>query len=110
VALGDLRALVLGDHALHLDQQPRLRVIGDLGRVGEVHLATEPLELVEHQHLVCVGAREPVRGQAPHRLDHAGLGGVPERVEAGAIQARAGVAVIKELGHDFVTVGGHPRA
>ena len=73
-----------------------------------MNLAAEPLELVEHQHLVCVGAREPVRGQAPHRLDHAGLGGVAERVQAGAVKPRAGVAVVEELGHDLVAFRRHP--
>jgi hypothetical protein len=97
VALGDLRSLVLSDHTLHLGQQPRLGVIGDLGRVGEVHLAAEPVELVEHQHLVGVGAREPVGRQAPHRLDHACLGGVAQRVQAGAVKPRAGVAAIEVL-------------
>ena len=110
VALGDLRPLVLGDHALHLGQQPRLGVIVDRGSVGEVHLAAEPVELVEHEHLVGVGAREPVRGQAPDRVDRAGLGCVAQRVQPGAVQPRAGVAVVGELGHDLVTVLRHPCA
>lgn len=77
VAFGDLRFLVLGDHALNLGQQGGLRVIsGQVRGVGEVHPDTEAGELVEHEHLVGVGAREPVRGQAPHRLEQAGLGGV----------------------------------
>ena len=76
VALGDLRPLVLCDHALHLGQQPRLGIVVDRGRVGEPHLAAKPVEFVEHEHLIRVGAREAIGCQAPHRLDHARLGSV----------------------------------
>jgi hypothetical protein len=73
VALRDFRPLVLCDHALHLGQQPRLGIVVDRGRVGEAHLAAKPVEFVEHQHLIRVGARETIGRQAPHSLDHARL-------------------------------------
>jgi hypothetical protein len=69
VPLGDLGALVLGDHALHLHQQPRLGVVIERWRVEEAHGHAEAGQLVQDQHLVGVGAREPVGGQAPQRLE-----------------------------------------
>ena len=72
VAFGDLGFLVFGDHALHLGEQGGLRVVGGQPRgVGERHGDAEAVQLVEHQHLVGVGAGEPVRRQAPHPLRRA---------------------------------------
>jgi hypothetical protein len=81
VAFGDLGFLVFGDHALHLGEQHRLRVVGGQSwRVGEGDGDSEARQLVEHEHLVGVGAGEPVRGQAPHSFDEPGFGGITQGV------------------------------
>jgi len=72
-----------------------LRVAGgQVGSVGEAHRDPEAGQLVQHEDLVGVGAGEPVRGQAPHQLEQAGLGGVAQRVQAGPVQPGAGLAVV----------------
>jgi hypothetical protein len=133
VPFGDLRFLVLGDHALHLREQRGLRVAGGQVRgVGEPHADPEAGQLVQDEDLVGVGAGEPVRGQAPHHLEQAGLGGVAQRVQAGPVQPGAGLAVVHVLAGQLVAarrdvlaqhvqlradraafglpLGGHPRA
>ena len=100
VALGDLRALVFGDHALDLDQQLGLRVIAGRRTVEEADRHAEALELFEDQHLVGVGAREAIRAQAQDGVQRAGLGRVAQAVQRGAVQPRARVAVVDELGND----------
>jgi hypothetical protein len=110
VALGDLGALVFGDHALDLDEQPGLRVVAGRRAVEEAHLDAETLELFEDQHLVGVGAREPIGAQAQDRVQRAGLGRVAQPVQRGPIQPRAGVAVVDELGDDVVAVRAGRRA
>jgi hypothetical protein len=60
VALSDLRLLVLGDHPLDLREEAGLRIVVERRRVGEQHAYVKPLELVEHEHLISVGAGEPV--------------------------------------------------
>jgi hypothetical protein len=77
VSFGDLGFLVFGDHALDLGEQGGLRVVGGKPRrVGERHGDPEAVQLVEHQHLVGVGAGEPVRRQAPHPFHEPSLGGI----------------------------------
>jgi len=105
VALGDLRALVFGDHALHLHEQRGLRILAERRAFEEPHLAPEPLKLLEDQHLVGVGAREPVGAQAQHAVEHAGLGGVAQAVERRAVEPRPRVAVVDELLDDLVPIG-----
>ena len=106
VPFGDLRLLVLGDHALHLGEQRGLRVIGgQVGGVGEPHRDPEAGQLVQDEDLIGVGAGEPVRGQAPHQLEQAGLGGVAQRVEAGPVQPRAGLAVVDVLAGQLIPGG-----
>jgi hypothetical protein len=81
VAFGDLGFLVFGDHALDLGEQGGLWVVGGQPRgVGEGDGDPEAVQFVEHQHLVGVGAGEPVWGQAPYPLDEPGLGGITQRV------------------------------
>ena len=105
VPLGDLRPLVLGDHALDLGEQLGLRVVIERWGVGEPHADPVAGQLVEHDHLVGVDAGEPVRGQAPHPLDQPGLRGVAQRVQPGPVQPGPGVAVVAELGDRFVALG-----
>jgi hypothetical protein len=57
----------------------------------------EPLELLEDQYLVGVGARETIDTQAQHPVEHARLGGVAQLVKRGAIQPRARVPIVDEL-------------
>jgi hypothetical protein len=103
-AFGDLRALVLADHALHLDQQRGLRIGAHRGPLEEHHLDGELLELLEDQHLVGVGAGQAIRAQAQHRVQRAGLRGVAQPVKRGAVKPRSGVAVIDELADHRVPV------
>src|SRR5215211_6818612 len=110
VALGDLGALVFGDHALHLDQQRGLRVGAQRRSLQEAHRHAEALELLEDQHLVGVCARESIGAQAHDPLEHAGLGGVAQPVERGAVEPRARVAVVDELLDDLVAGGFHHGA
>ena len=107
VAFGDLGFLVFGDHALHLGEQGGLRVVGGQPRgVGERHHDAEAVQLVEHQHLIGVGAGEPVRRQAPQPFDEPGLGGITQRVQAGPVQSGAGMPVVDVLADQLVTGSG----
>ena len=111
VALGDLRSLVLGDHALHLHQQRRLRVLAVRRPLEEPHTDPEPRKLLDDQHLVGIDARKPVGGETEDRVEHAGLGRVPQTVQRRAIQPRAGVPVVDELFDHLepVDLGGGPE-
>ena len=105
--LGELRLLVLSDHPLDLHQQAGLGVVEGRG-VGEAHRHLVAGQLVKDQHLVGVGPSQAVGRQAPHRVDGPCFRGVSQGVEAGAVQAGAGVAVVDELGHQLVALGRHP--
>ena len=99
------------DHALHLGEQPGLRVVlVQAGAVGEPHAHPEAGQLVEDEHLVGGGTGEPVRGQAPGHLEQPGLGGVPHLVQPGPVQPGPGVPVVAVLAGQFVPGGGHVRA
>ena len=54
-------------------------------------------QLVQDEHLVGVGAGEPVRGQAPDHLEQPGLGRVAQRVQAGPVQPGPGAPVVAVL-------------
>ena len=108
MAFGDLGSLILGDDALHLGEEAGLRVVVDGGGVGETDCHPVPGELVEDHHLVGVVAGQTIGGQAPHPLEGAGFGGVAQGVEAGPVEAGAGVAVVDELGHQAGALGRHP--
>jgi hypothetical protein len=107
IPFADLRPLVFGNHALHLGEQGGLRIVGcQAGRVGERDGDPEAGQLIENQDLVGVGAGEPVRGQAPHPVDEARLGGVSQRVQPGTVQSGAGVPVIDVLADQLVSDAG----
>ena len=111
VPFGDLGLLVFGDHALDLGEQRGLRVVRvQAGGVGEGHPDAEAGQLVQDEHLVGVGAGEPVRGQAPDHLEQPGLGGVAQRVQAGPVQPGAGVPVVEVLAGQLVPGRGQVRA
>ena len=111
VPFADLGPLVFGDHALHLGEQPGLRVVlVQAGGVGEPHGDPEAGQLVQDEHLVGVGAGEPVRGQAPDHLEQPGLGGVAQRVQPGPVQPGPGVPVVAVLGGQLVPGRGQVRA
>ncbi len=61
VTLGHLGLFVLGDNALYLGEEPGLGVVVEGRRVAEHHPHTEAGDLVEHEHLVDVGAGQAVR-------------------------------------------------
>jgi hypothetical protein len=81
VTLGDLRALVLGDHALHLHQQRRLGILAMRGTLQKPHADTEALKLLEDQHLVGVRAREPIHTQTQNPFEDPSLGGITQAVQ-----------------------------
>ena len=94
-ALGEHRALVLGDGALDLQQQLVARVLGD-GTVEEGDLDAGAAELLEQQHLVGVAARQAVGREHRDDLDRGVARRVAQAVEARAIEPRAAVAVVAE--------------
>ena len=94
-ALGEHRALVLGDGALDLQQQLVARVLGD-GTVEEGDLDAGAAELLEQQHLVGVAARQAVGREHRDDLDGGVAHRVAQAVEARAIEPRAAVAVVAE--------------
>jgi hypothetical protein len=111
VSFGDLGLLVLSDDALDLGEQHGLRIVGgQVGGVGEPDGDADPGQLVEDQHLVGVGAGQPVRREAPHLLEQAALGGVPESVEAGPVQSSTGMTVVDVLADKLVAGAGHVAA
>ena len=110
VAFGDLGFLVLGDHALHLDQQRRLRIVAGRRAFQEPDGDSETLELLEDQNLVGVGPCEAINAQAHHPVEHARLGGIAQTVKRRAIQPCAGVTIVDELFDHFVTISLRRRA
>jgi len=66
--LGDLRALVLRNHPLKLQEQFILRRLGP-SPVEEAHLRTDPSKLLNQQSLVDVATGQAVRRVAEHHGD-----------------------------------------
>ena len=104
-SFGDLGPFVLGDDRLDLDEQTRLGVRVDGGGVQVEDGDAMSGELVADEHLVCIRAAQPVRGEAPHLVEQASFGGISQRVETGAVEACAGDPVIDVLAHQLDTVG-----
>jgi hypothetical protein len=93
--LDDLRALVLGDHALELDQQRVLRRVR-ARPLDEHHAGAGLGELLDQQRLVGVLAGEAVRGVDEHHV-HRHLGHqVPQLLQRRPYQDGAGMAVVAE--------------
>jgi hypothetical protein len=85
VALGDLGPLVLGDHALHLDQQRGLRIVARRRALQKPDGDPEPLKLLEDQHLIGVGTCKAVNVQTQYPVKHARLGGIAQAIKRRAI-------------------------
>jgi hypothetical protein len=83
--LGDLGALVLGDHPLELAQKLVLGRAGALGLAGEDDLHPHTLKLLEQQHLIGIAAGEPVGRVAQQYLE-----GALRRAVAQPLERRAG--------------------
>jgi hypothetical protein len=93
-AFEDLRAFVLCDHALHLDEQLILRGLA----AGPVHEDDTRLclpEFVEQDHLIGVSAREPIRAVHIEHIDRTFVDAIAESFEGRSHQRRSAEAVIK---------------
>src|SRR5215218_2830337 len=105
--LQDPGALVLGDHALDLEQEVVLGGAADRA-VEEHDLGAGAAELLHQEHLVGVTARQPVGGVDVEPLDVTGGHGVTQPLQGWAQQARAAVALVDvgAVGLDLTAVGG----
>jgi hypothetical protein len=92
-----VRRSILGDHALHLYQQRRLRIVARRRTLQKPDLDPQALELLEDQHLVGVGAGQAIDAQAQYLVEHARLGSITHAIERGAIQPRARITIVDEL-------------
>src|SRR5215207_1256860 len=79
-ALQDLGPLVLGHHALDLQQQIVLRREADWS-IEEDDLNPSPVELVNQQHLIGVAPRQPVGGVDVQAIEGAGRNGIAQTLE-----------------------------
>ena len=95
VALGELGLLVLGEHALELDQQLVLGAVA-ARPLHELHPDPAAGELLDQKRLVGELAGQPVRGVDQHHVQAALGGQVPQRLQARAHQRRAGVPLVGE--------------
>src|SRR5262245_18343974 len=95
VPLHQLGLLVLGEHALELDQQ---LVFGAVAArpVDELHPGSGPVELLDQQRLVGELAGQPVRRITQDRINAALSGQVPQGLQRRAHQCGTGVPLILE--------------
>jgi hypothetical protein len=111
MAFDNLRALILGHHALHLQQQVVFRAPAQLP-VQEDHLHPGLLELIHQQPLVGVFARQPI-GRVDIEPVRGPRGGqIALALQGGAHQGRPTITCIDELqglGHRE-SIGGDPLA
>ncbi len=113
-ALQDLGAFVLGDHALHLQQQIVLRGMPQLA-VQEDDIDAYALQLVYEQHLVGVLARQPIRRVHVEAIHPSRCRHIAQLLEGRAHEGRPAVALINErklvgelgpIGGDALAQGG----
>ena len=95
-ALEDLRALVLGDHPLHLQQEVVLRGLPERP-VQEDHVHAGAPELIHQQHLIGVFAGQAVGRVDVEPVQPAGGGPVPQPLQRGPDQGGAAVALVEVL-------------
>src|SRR5215212_2337539 len=98
-ALQDLGPLVLGHHALDLQQQIVLRREADRS-IEEDNLNPSPVELVDQQHLISVAPRQSVGGVNVQAIEVAGRHGIAQTLEGGPHQGGSAVALV-----DKATIG-----
>ncbi len=103
---GDLGSLVLGYDRLDLGEQPSLGIRSDIGHVEIADGDTVAGQFVGDQHLIGVGAAEPIGGEAPDGVDQTSLCRVAERVETRAVQPGSGDSVVDELADQSGVLGG----
>src|SRR3954451_8947972 len=99
-ALQDLGPLVLGYHALDLQQQTVLRREADRS-IEEDDLNPSPVELVDQQYLIGVAPRQSVGGVDGQAIEVAGRHGIAQTIEGGPHQGGSAVALVGKatLGH-----------
>src|SRR5215204_6831866 len=95
----DLGPLVLGHHALNLQQQIVLRREADRS-IEKDDLDPSPVELVDQQHLIGVAPRQSVGGVDVQAIEVAGRNGIAQTLERGPHQGGSAVAVV-----DKATIG-----
>ncbi len=108
IALDNLCAFILGNDALHLGQQPRLRIVLELWRVMEPNAHAVARQLVEYDELPGIHARQAVGRQTPYAFKKPSLGAVAQRIKTGPVQACTGQPLIRVFGHQFVSLADHP--
>ena len=88
-----------------------MRVVGDRP-LDELDVAGGLAELLQQEDLVGVAAGQPVGAVDADDVELALAGGVAEAVEGGAVEPRAGVALVDVdvIVLEFVAVGGGPAA
>ena len=94
-ALQHLGPLVLGKHALQLQQQVVLGRGPDRA-IEEDHLRAGMSELLEQQNLMRIAAGEAIRGMDVEEIDGRQRDEVAQTLQGGADQAGAAVAVVDE--------------
>ena len=111
VAFDDLRPLILGDHALHLQEEIIFWALAQ-GPVEKNDLHPGPPEFIHEQDLIGVFAGEPVRRVHVQPIHRTRCHHIAEAFERGAHQGGSTVSVVKKL-HGFgqcQAVRHHPLA
>ena len=94
-ALQHLGSLVLGEHALQLQQQAVLGRVPDRA-IEEDHLRAGLGELLDQQNLMRVAAGEAIRGMDVDEIDGREGHEVAQTLQGGSDQTGAAVAVVDE--------------
>ena len=107
-ALGDLRPLILRDHALELEQQALLRRLGRR-RFDKHRLHSTARKFLDQQHLVSILATEPVGSINQHNLNLPFGRQVAEPLQGRPGQHRPAVALVLKNPfwghHQFIGLG-----
>jgi hypothetical protein len=111
VALQELGSLVLGNHALNLEEQPVLRVAAEWA-VEKNDFQTAPLKFINKQSLICISSLQSIRRVDVETVHTTGRRLIAQFLHRGSDQRRAGVTVIDEAKSVLQAkpVLTHPRA